>query len=75
MTDRLPALKARDIIRVLIKLGFYKLRQKGAHICFKHPDGRFTLVPSHGGEDIGRGLLRQILREIKLTPTEFVKYL
>lgn len=75
MKDRLPMFKARDIFRVLRKLGFYKVRQKGAHICFKHSDGRFTLVPSHGGEDIGRGLLRQILKEIKLNPDEFIRYL
>ncbi|MBU1045511.1 type II toxin-antitoxin system HicA family toxin [Patescibacteria group bacterium] len=45
---------SKDIIRVLKRLGFYEVRRKGAHICFKHQDGRFTLVPSHGGEDIGK---------------------
>jgi len=75
MKDRLPTFKARDLIRILKKLGFYEARQKGAHICFKHPDGRFTLVPSHSGEDIGRGLLGQILKEIKLSAEEFSKYL
>ena len=75
MSDRLPTLKARNIARVLKNLGFYEVRQKGAHICFKHPDGRFTLVPSHSGEDVGRGLLRQILRETKITPKEFLKHL
>ena len=75
MNSRLPTLKARDVIRVLEKLGLYKLRQKGAYICFKHPDGRFTLIPRHGNEDIGRGLLRQILREISLFPEEFSKLL
>lgn len=75
MTDRLPTIKARDVMRVLRKIGFYKVRQKGAHVFFQHPDGRTTLVPRHNGEDIGRGLLRQILREIKLPPEEFIKYL
>ena len=75
MKGRLPMLKARDVIRALNKLGFFVVRQKGSHICFKHADRRFTLVPRHGGEDIGRGLLRQILREIKITPEEFSKYL
>jgi len=75
MKERLPTFKARDIIRVLKKLGFYEVRQKGAHLCFKHSNGRFTLVPIHGGEDINRGLLRQILREIEITPEEFLKYL
>ena len=75
MSGRLPALKARDLISVLKKLGFNEVRQRGAHICFKHPDGRFTLVPRHSGEDVGRGLLRQILREINISPEEFSKSL
>lgn len=75
MKERLPILKARDVIKVLRKLGFHEVRQKGAHVCFKNYDGRFTLVPIHGGEDISRGLLRQILREIEITPEEFLKYL
>lgn len=75
MSGRLPTLRARDVIRVLKKLGFYELRQKGAHICFKHPDGRFTLVPRHDSENIGRGLLRQILREINISPEDFSKLL
>lgn len=36
MNGRLPILKAADAIRVLRKLGFYKVRQKGAHIFLKH---------------------------------------
>lgn len=75
MSGRLPTLKARDVIRVLRKVGFYELRQRGSHVCFKHPDGRFTLVPRHDREDIGRGLLRQILREINISPEEFSKFL
>jgi len=75
MSRRLPILKARDILRALKKLGFFEVRQRGAHICFKHPDGRFTLVPRHSGEDVGRGLLRQILREINISPEEFSKLL
>ena len=68
-------LKARDLMRVLHLLGFSKVRQSGSHIFFQNPDGRTTLVPRHGGEDIGRGLLRQILREIEMTPEQFSKYL
>lgn len=75
MSEHLPSLKARDVIRVLKKLGFCEIRQKGYHVCFKHNDGRFTLVPSHGGEDIGRGLLRQILHEINISPKEFLQLL
>jgi predicted RNA binding protein YcfA (HicA-like mRNA interferase family) len=55
MKERLPILKARDVIRVLKKLVFSEVRQRGSHVCFKHCDGRFTLVPKHGNEDISRG--------------------
>lgn len=74
MSNRLPSLRAQDIEKALKKIGFFPVRQKGSHRCFKHADGRFTLVPIHGGEEIGRGLFRQILREIELTPEEFTKY-
>ena len=75
MSARLPMLKARDLIRALKLLGFLSVRQTGAHAFFKHPDGRTTVVPVHGGTDIGRGLLRAILSEIELTQEEFLKYL
>ena len=64
-------LKVRDVMRVLHALGFFVARQRGSHVCFKHSDEHFTLVPVHSGSDIGRGLLRQILRDIQLTPEEF----
>lgn len=75
MSPRLPMLKARDIEKVLRKLGFSLIEQKGSHVMWEHPDDRFTAVPHHGGEDIGRGLIRQILREIEISPEEFNKYL
>jgi len=75
MSSRLPMLKAKDIIRVLKTLGFFEIRIKGSHIFFKHPDGRATLVPKHDGEDIGRGLLHKIFKEIKITSEEFSKLL
>lgn len=75
MSSKLAMFKARDIINALKNLEFIEVRTKGSHIFFKHPDGRFTLVPKHGGEDIGRGLMRQILREINMTPKDFIKYL
>ena len=68
-------LKSRDIICAIKFLGFVEVRQSGSHIFFKHPDGRTTLVPNHGGEDIGRGLLRQILREVEITPDQFLELL
>lgn len=75
MGKKLPTLKARDVMRVLKQLGFLRVRQRGSHIFWSHPDGRTTLVPRHDGEDIGRGLLHQIIREIKISPDDFSQYL
>ncbi len=71
----LPPLKPRELISILNNLGFIKIRQKGSHIFFKHPDGRTTLVPFHKGEDIGKGLLRQIIKETEISPEEILKIL
>lgn len=75
MSPKLPTLKARELTKILNELGFYPVRQRGSHIFLKHRDGRTTLVPFHAGEDIGRGLLRQILREIEISPDELIKFL
>ncbi len=60
---------------VLLRLGFEAVRQKGSHVFYRHPDGRTTTVPHHPGRDLGRPLVREILREIDLSPDEFQKIL
>ena len=70
--SRLTPLKTIETIRVLNRLGFTRIRQKGSHIYFRHPDGRSTVVPFHKGEDLGRGLLKAILRDIDLSWEEFI---
>jgi len=56
-----PIISARDLVRVLRRLGFVQTRSRGSHRRFEHPDGRKTTVPVHKGRDIPRGLLRQIV--------------
>lgn len=70
---KLPLLSAEELIRILKKLGFEEIRQKGSHRFFRHPDGRSTVVPVHSGRDIGRGLLRKRLNEIELSRENFLK--
>jgi predicted RNA binding protein YcfA (HicA-like mRNA interferase family) len=72
---RLPVLKASELVCVLEKAGFQVVRQKGSHVRMKHPDGRVVTVPIHSGQDIGRGLLRKVLRDAELTRDEFVALL
>ncbi len=68
-------LHADEIIRALERAGFQAVRQRGSHVRLKHDDGRAVTVPVHSGQDIGRGLLRKILRDAELTPDEFLELL
>jgi predicted RNA binding protein YcfA (HicA-like mRNA interferase family) len=49
---RLPVLKPREITRVLEKMGFVEVRQRGSHKQYRHPDGRCTTVPFQGSRDV-----------------------
>ena len=71
---RLIPLKPSVVIKILKKLGFEPIRQRGSHIYFKHPDGRCTVVPFHKGEDISKGLLKKILQDIEIEWSSFIKY-
>ena len=71
---KLTPLKPSVVIRILKKLGFEPIRQRGSHIYFRHPDGRATVVPYHKGEDISRGLLKKILQDIEIDWHTFIKY-
>jgi len=68
---RLPIVDAKTMEALLLKLGFVIIRQKGSHVFYRHPDGRTTIVPHHQGRDLARPLIREIIREIDLTPDEF----
>jgi predicted RNA binding protein YcfA (HicA-like mRNA interferase family) len=70
--NRLIPLKPIHVIRILKRLGFETIRQRGSHIYFRHPDGRSTVVPFHKGEDIGKGLLSDILKDIELSWEQFI---
>ena len=71
-----PVVTARQLIRVLRRLGFVQTRSRGSHRRFEHPDGRKTTVPVHRGRDIPRGLLRQIVTiDISITMNDFVALL
>ena len=52
---KLPVLTARELIKILGKMGFNVDHQKGSHVILKHQDGRTTVVPMHLGETIDRG--------------------
>jgi len=72
MTKLVP-ISGKKLCKILEKLGFEKIYGKGSHIRYKHPDGRVTVVPVHSNEKIGISLLREIMRQIKLSREEYEK--
>ena len=72
---KIPVVTSKDMEKVLTRLGFKAIRQKGSHIFYRHQDGRTTTVPHHKGRDLAPPLTREILKEIELTPEEFIKKL
>ena len=65
-----PVLKPREVAALLERIGFRDVRQRSSHKRFRHPDGRVTTVPFHGGRDIAPSLLRQIARDVELSVDE-----
>ena len=69
----LPMMAARTVIQKLIRADFTYVGTRGSHYYFKHYlKGLITSVPKHGGKDIGRGLLAQIIKQAGLTIKEFL---
>ncbi len=64
---RLPALTGNEVVSALEKVGFQVIRQKGSHVRMQHEDTRVVTIAVHAGKNIGRGLLRKILRDAELT--------
>jgi predicted RNA binding protein YcfA (HicA-like mRNA interferase family) len=72
--SKLPIVNVKTFEKILLILGFEAKRQSGSHVFYRHPDGRYTTLPYHN-QDLGRSLIRQILREIGNTPEEFIELL
>ncbi|MEA3355479.1 MAG: type II toxin-antitoxin system HicA family toxin [Patescibacteria group bacterium] len=69
---KLPAVRPKDVVKKLKKLGFQIKRQTGSHARLIHSDGRATTVAMHS-RDLPKGTLRAILRQSEITVGEFLK--
>ena len=76
MSQRLPALKPRDVLRVLKRAGFFVHHVSGSHYVLKHPGApasRVTL-PWHN-KDMRRRTLAAIIEQSGYTTDEFLELL
>jgi predicted RNA binding protein YcfA (HicA-like mRNA interferase family) len=68
MSERLPVVSGRQMIRILERLGYQVSRRRGSHVRLRHPDSkrcRPTTVPLH--RELTRGTLLDILSDAGMT--------
>jgi len=70
MSERLPRLTAREIVRVLEHRGFTLSRSSGSHHIYKDSTGRRVTVSVHPGKILHPKLLQSILEDMDITPDE-----
>ncbi len=65
MSDGLPVVSGRDLVKALERAGWHTARQKGSHVRMKHPDRRIPItVRLH--RELKRGTLSGILDDAGL---------
>ncbi|HEY4475171.1 MAG TPA: type II toxin-antitoxin system HicA family toxin [Candidatus Paceibacterota bacterium] len=70
---KLPALRPREVIRVLEGAGFVFIRQKGSHRIYIKNNLRIT-IPFHN-KDLKPKTLRHIIKQSGLNLEEFINLL
>lgn len=70
---KLPALKPKQVIKVLEKAGFEFARQKGSHAMYVK-DNLGVTIPIHNKE-LKKGTLKSIIKQSGMTTEEFVELL
>jgi len=69
----IPMLRSREVIGVLLKVGFKVVRQSGSHVRLRHilNPARQTTIPIHN-PDIPRSILLKILKQASISIKEFL---
>jgi len=73
MSQRLPRITGKELVRTLKKSGFVCKRIEGSHHIMQKtfPDATVTIpVPVHSGKIIKLGLLNHILRKARISAEE-----
>ena len=70
---RIPVLSGRDVIKALSKIGYSFDHQTGSHVILINEQNKRITVPMH--DEIGKGLLKAILKQVNISMDEFLKLL
>lgn len=76
MSEQLPTVSGKQMVRALEAHGWYVKRIRGSHHILRHPEIRDALpVPVHGNRDLKRGTLLSILKTAGLSREELRRLL
>ena len=67
---RLTVISPAEMVRLLERMGFQQVRQRGSHVRMAHADGRKTTIPLHA-RDLPRGTIRAILSDVGMPRGEY----
>jgi len=70
---RLPVISGDDFVKTVRKIGYVWDHTEGSHMILLHRSGRRLSVPRH--KELGRGLLRSLIRDAGLSREEFTRLL
>ncbi len=71
--SKFPIIPSSKLIKIVKKLDFKEIRQKGSHKIFSYSDGRLLVIPIHSKKPIPIGLLNKITKQdLRLTKEDFL---
>jgi predicted RNA binding protein YcfA (HicA-like mRNA interferase family) len=75
VSERLPSVRPRQLIRVLEQRGWRLARSKGSHHHFTHPESPNIVTVAVHAKDVKRGTLSGILSDAGISREEFLRLL
>ena len=72
---KIRPLSSQRLIKILEKIGFKIIRQKGSHVIMINDRDTRIVIPVHPGKDVKPGLIRAIIKEAGLSREEFLRIL
>lgn len=76
MSPKLPVLSGDELIKILEKFGYVRVRQKGSHVRLRHSTDaqrKPLTVPLH--KALKRGLLHRLLRDARISEEQLSGHL
>lgn len=73
MSEKLPRVTAKEMIKIVEKLGFRFSRQSGSHKIYKNDEGKRVTIPYHSGKILHPKLVKSILVDAGISAEEFKK--